>query len=68
MPLSVWSGSMCRAHIGLQELQAVGMMLCRMGFHLSDKVVALHLVNNTANASLIKVVQYLVFFPDWAVG
>ena len=43
-----WLGSMCRAHISLQELQAVAMMLCRMAFHLSDKVVALHLDNSTA--------------------
>ena len=35
LPLSVsgsWSGSMCRAHIVLQEFQAVAMMLCRMAF------------------------------------
>ena len=46
LPLSVsgsWSGSMCRAHIALQELQAVVMMLHRMAFLLSGKVVALHL-------------------------
>ena len=53
LPLSVsgpWSGSMCRAHIALQELQAVAMMLCRMTFHLSGKVVALHLDNSTSKA------------------
>ena len=44
------SGSLCRAHIDLQELQAVAMMLCRMAFHLSGKVVPLHLDNNTAKA------------------
>ena len=43
---------MCRAHIALQELQAIAMMLCRMAFCLSDKVVALHLDNNTAKAYL----------------
>ena len=51
IPLSVsgaWSGSSCRAHIALQELQAVAVMLCRMAFCLSDKVVALHLDNSTA--------------------
>ena len=39
-------GSMCRAHIALQELQAITMMLYRMAFHLSGKVVALHLDNS----------------------
>ena len=40
LPLSVsgaWSGSLCRAHIALQELQAV--MLHRMAFCLSGKVL-----------------------------
>ena len=53
LPLSVsrsWLGSMCRAHIALQEFQAIAMMLCRMAFHLSGKVVALHLDNSTAKA------------------
>ena len=55
LPLSVsgvWSGSLCRAHISLQELQAVAIMLCRMAFCLSSKVVALHLDNSTAKAYL----------------
>ena len=43
---------MCRAHIDLQELQAIAMMLCRMVFHLSGKVVVLHLDNSTAKAYL----------------
>ena len=47
-----WSGSMCRAHIALQELWAIAMMLCRMAFHLSCKTVALHLDNSTAKAYL----------------
>ena len=47
-----WSGSMCRAHIALQELQSVAMMLCRMAFHLSGKVVALHLDNSMAKTYL----------------
>ena len=42
-----WSGSIS---IALQELQAVGLMLCRMAFQLSNEVVALHLNNNTVNA------------------
>ena len=55
LPLLVsgsWSGSMCRAHIALQELKAIAMMLHRMAFHLSDRVVALHLDNSNANAYL----------------
>ena len=55
LPLLVsgfWSGSMCRAHIALQELQAIAMILHRMAFHLSGKVVALHLDNSTAKAYL----------------
>ena len=47
-----WSASLCRAHIALQELQAVAMMLHRMAFCLSGKVVALHLDNSTAKAYL----------------
>ena len=43
---------MCRAHIALQELQAIAMMLHRIAFHLSGKVVALHLDNSTAKAYL----------------
>ena len=55
LPLSVsgsWCGSMCRAHIALQEFQAITMMLHRMAFCLTGKVVALHLDNNTAKAYL----------------
>ena len=43
---------MCRAHIGLQQLQAVALMLHRMVFTLPGKVVALHLDNSTAKAYL----------------
>ena len=53
LPLSVsgaWSGSLSRAHIVLQELQAVAIMLHRMAFCLSGKVVALHLDDSTAKA------------------
>ena len=55
LPLSVngsWSGSICRAHIALQELQAVAMMQHMMAIHLSGKVVALHLDNSMATAHL----------------
>ena len=51
LPLSVsgsWSGSLSRAHIALQELQAVAIMLHRMVFHHFGKVVTLHLDNSTA--------------------
>ena len=45
-----WSGSLCRAHIALQKLHEVAIMLYRMAFHLSGKAVALHLDNSTAKA------------------
>ena len=45
----IWSGSICKK---LQEIQAVAMILKSMVFQLSDKVVALHLDNNTAKAYL----------------
>ena len=57
---------MCRAHIALQELQAIAMMLHRMAFHLAGKVVALHLDNSMAKAYLCNQgVQCLLFFPGW---
>ena len=43
---------MCKAHIALQEHQAIAMVLHRIAFHLSGKVVVLHLNNNTAKAYL----------------
>ena len=43
---------MCRAHITLQELQAIAMMLHQMAFCLSGKVVAFFLNNSTAEAYL----------------
>ena len=52
LPLSIsgsWSGPMCMAYIALQELQVITMMLHRMAFCLSGKVVALYLDNSTAN-------------------
>ena len=55
LPLSLsgaWSGSLCRAHIALQELEAVAIMLRRMAFCLSGKVVALHLDKSIAKAYL----------------
>ena len=55
LPLSIsgaWSGSLCRAHIAMQELQAVAIMLHRMAFCLCGKVVALNLDNSIAKAYL----------------
>ena len=43
---------MCRAHIALQELHVVAVMLHRMAFCLSGKVVALHLDNSSAKVYL----------------
>ena len=43
---------MCRAHIALQELQTITMMLHRMALHLPGKVFILHLDNITAKAYL----------------
>ena len=61
-----WLGSMYRAHIASQELQAIAMMLCRMAFCISGKVVALHLDNSTTKAYLCNqggTVSH--FFPGW---
>ena len=55
LPLSgsgACSGSLSRAHIALEELDAVAIMLHRMAFCLSGKVVALHLDNSTMKAYL----------------
>ena len=75
LPLSVsgsWSGSIGRAHIALQELQAVAMMLCRLAFHLLGYVVALVCWITTLQKLIcvIKVLQYLLFFlfPGWPAG
>ena len=72
LPFSVygsWSGSMCRAHIALQELQAIAMMLHSMAFCLSGKVVALHLDNSTAKAYLCNQGGTVSpFFPGWPAG
>ena len=57
---------MCRAHIALQELKAIAMMLCRMAFHLSGKMVALHLDNSTAEACLCNQGGTVSpFLPGW---
>ena len=43
---------MCKVYIALQEFQVLTLMLHRMAFHLSFKVVALHLDKRTANTYL----------------
>ena len=64
-----WSGSMCRTHIALQEVQAIAMMLYRMAFHLSGKVFAFLLDNNTVRLiCVINVVQCLCFFSGMPAG
>ena len=45
-----WSWSMYSVHIDLQEHQAIALMLFRMAFQLSSKVVGLQLDNSTAKA------------------
>ena len=55
------SGLMCKVDIALSELQAVVLMLHKMTFQLSGKVVAIHLDNITAKAYYI---IKIVFFPD----
>ena len=47
-----WSASMHKVHIALQGLQAVVLLLCKMTFYLSGKVVSLHLDNSTDKAYL----------------
>ena len=72
LPLSVsgsWSGSLCRAQIALQELQAVAMMLCKMVFCLSGKVVAFFWITALLRLTCaIRVVQCLLSFSDWPAG
>ena len=50
---------MCRAHTALQELQAVALMLQKMAFCLSIKMVALHLDSSTAKAFLCNLTEYI---------
>ena len=64
---SPWSGSVHRVHIVVQELQAISLMLHRMTFQLSGKVVAFQLGSSTAKAYLCKQGDTLsLFFPDLA--
>ena len=55
------------AHIALQELHAVTVMLCKMAFCLSGKVVALHMDNSILNM-LVDVSQQCPIIKDLIVG
>ena len=55
---------MHRVHIVLKEFKAVALMLCRMAFLLSGKVVTLHLHNRAAKAHLCNQGDNVFFFPD----
>ena len=72
LPLSVsgaWSGSLCKAHIALQELQAVAIMLRRMAFNLSGRLSpCIWITVLLKHTCVIKVVQCLLFFPDCPAG
>ena len=57
-----WSDYICRVHIDIQELQAVALMLCRLAFQWSGKVVALQLDNFTAKAYLHSQVDTVSLF------
>ena len=47
-----WSGYMHKVYIALQELLAVSLMLCKMAFQLSNKMVNLQSDNIVATAYL----------------
>ena len=72
LPLSfsgAWSGSFSRAHIALQELQAVAIMLHRMAFHLLVRLLpCIWITVLLRHTCVIKVVQCLLFLPDWPAG
>ena len=53
---------MYKLHTALQELQADVLMLLRMAFHLSGKVVALHVDNSTVKVYLCHVCGPVTFF------
>ena len=60
---------MYRAHISLQDYQAIAMMLHRMAFHLSGEVVTLHLDNSTEKTYLCNQgCTVSPFFPGWSAG
>ena len=49
---ATWSGSMCKVHIALKELQAVKIMSHKMVFQLSSNVIALPLDDGSAKTYL----------------
>ena len=60
---------MCRAHIALQEPQAVAIILYKMAFCLPGKVVACTWITALQRLiCVIRMVQYLLFFPDGPAG
>ena len=59
-----WFGSVHSVHISLQELPAVALMLCKMAFQLSGKVVTLLLDSITVNANLCNQSGAASLFPD----
>ena len=65
-----WSGSMCKAHIDLQEPQAIAIMLHRMAFfnYLARCLPCIWITALLKLICVIRVVQFLLFFPDWPAG
>ena len=55
---------MSKAHIALQELQAVAIMLYRMTFWLSGKMVVLHLDNSTVSHFLSRLACKILSLTD----
>ena len=55
---------MCKVHIALQELQDVTLILYKMAFQLSNKVVGLHVDNSTAKAYLCNQGDMASLFPN----
>ena len=63
-----WSDYVQDSYITYKELQIVVLMLCRMAFHFTGKVVALHLNNSTAEAYLCNPRWYNISFQtDWHI-
>ena len=61
-----WLGSLCNVDIDFQELQEVVVMLCRMAFCLSMKIVVLHQYNITAKAHICNQDSLVsLFILDW---
>ena len=63
-----WSGYVCRVHIAIQKVQAVALILYRLVFQLSGKVVVMLLHNSTAKAYLCNQGGTVSLFPDLPVA